>query len=120
MINFFNKMFQSDKNNYKIQSFTFFIPAPPSRLSGYREKQFDSIFYEFINKGYKILSFNTQACNGANQSGMWVICVVQATNSEAEKLSLNEIFNDQLKNKIEVKNEIEGLYYIDDANNEEI
>ena len=32
------------KKNYQIQSFTFFIPSPPARATGYREKQFDKLF----------------------------------------------------------------------------
>ena len=102
-----------------MQTFTFFLPAPPPRATGYREKNFDKLFFEFINRGYKIISFKTQAvASGEKHSGMWIICLVQATNPEAEKLNLDELFMDQLKNKAQVKEEIEGLYYIDDKANE--
>ncbi len=117
MLNYLRKIFNSKANNYKIQSFTFYIPSPPARTSGYREKQFDKIFYEFINKGYEILTFNTQTSNSQNQSGMWVICVVRATNQEAEKLMLNEYFNEQVLGNN--SSEIEGLYYIKDLTNDE-
>ncbi len=104
---------------YKMQSFTFFIPSPPPRSTGYREKHFDKLFYEFINRGYKVINFTTQAASaGEKHSGMWVICVVQATNAEAERLELDDVFMDQLKGKSEVKAEVEGLYYIDDRANE--
>lgn len=107
------------QKDYKIQSFTFFIPSPPARTTGYREKQFDKLFYEFINRGYKILNFTTQAStSGEKHSGMWVIAIVQATNKEAEELNLEEILHGQIKARSEVKNEVEGLYYIDDRNNE--
>ena len=110
----FLKVFLKTQKDYKMQSFTFFIPAPPGRMSGYREKNFDKLFYEFINRGYKVINFSTQAClTGDKQSGMWIVCLVQATNEEAEKLNLDDIFLDQLKNKSQVKEEIEGLYYID-------
>ena len=110
---------KDDQKVYKIQSFTFFIPAPPARATGYREKQFDKLFYEFINRGYKIVNFTTQACaSGEKHSGMWVICLVQATNDEAELLLLDDEFINQLKGKAEVKDEVEGLYYIDDRANE--
>lgn len=101
-------------NDYKIQSFTFFVPAPPKRSTGYREKQFDKLFYEFINRGYKILNFTTQSISGENNSGMWLVFIVQATNAEAEKLNLNDEFSASLISKANVKEEIEGLYYIDD------
>lgn len=102
------------KRNYKIQSFTFFIPSPPARTTGYREKHFDKIFYDFINRGYRILNFTTQAATGEKHSGMWIILVVQATNEKAEALRLDDVFNDSIKNKGEVKESIEGFYYIDD------
>ena len=102
------------KNNYKIQSFTFFIPSPPARSTGYREKQFDTLFYKFINKGYRILNFTTEASNGEKQSGMWIILIVQALNNEADQLNLDEIFHDSIKNKASTKENIDGLYYIDD------
>jgi hypothetical protein len=111
--------FKSTKNNYKIQSFTFFIPSPPPRNTGYREKQFDRIFYEFINKGFEIVSFKTQACSSTIQSGMWIICVVRALNEKANQLSLDDIYNDQMINRKNNKNEVEGLYYIDDLAQEE-
>ncbi|MFA6239230.1 MAG: hypothetical protein WC635_17960 [Bacteriovorax sp.] len=106
--------FFGPKKNYKIQSFTFFIPSPPPRTTGYREKQFDKLFYEFINKGYKILNFSTQASTGEKQSGMWILFVLQAQNKEAEKLNLDDLVQDSIKSKAGVKEAIEGFYYIDD------
>jgi hypothetical protein len=122
MINRFLEFFKGPSNeqkNYKMQTFTFYIPSPPARSTGYREKQFDKLFYEFINRGYKVINFTTQAASsGEKQSGMWIICLVQATNSAAEALNLDDIFMDQLKTKAQVKEEVEGLYYIDDRANE--
>ncbi len=117
-INALNALLRPQKD-YKIQTFTYFVPSPPARSSGYREKQFDKLFYEFINRGYKILNVSTQASSaGEKHSGMWVLFVVQATNAEAERLNLNDIFAEELKNKSQVKEEVEGLYYIDDRANE--
>ncbi len=105
---------KKETKDYRIQSFTFFIPSPPHRSSGYREKQFDKLFYEFINRGYKILHFSTQACSGENHSGMWVVFVVKALNEKAEELNLNDDLSEHLKSSSNVKSEVEGLYYIDD------
>lgn len=114
LFSFLKTLLKAEKD-YKMQSFTFFIPSPPARSTGYREKHFDKLFYEFINRGYKIVNFTTQASStGEKHSGMWVLCLVQATNAEAEKLNLDDIFMDQLKGKSEIKAEVEGLYYIDD------
>lgn len=114
LYSFFTSLVSSQKD-YKMQSFTFFIPAPPPRSTGYREKHFDKLFFEFINRGYKIINFTTQSVvTGEKHSGMWIICIVQAQNAEAEDLKLDDLFMDQLKAKAQVKDEIEGLYYIDD------
>jgi hypothetical protein len=113
VLNLVSKLFAS-KKTFKIQSFTYFIPSPPARASGYREKQFDKLFYEFINKGYNILNFSTQASTGDKHSGMWVLFIVQALNKEAEALNIDEVLIEALKTKIAVKEKIDGLYYIDD------
>lgn len=114
MLNFIKNIF-FPANNFKIQSFTFFIPSPPPRSTGYREKQFDKLFYEFINRGYEIISLQTESCSGTNQSGMWVICVVRALNEKANKLNLEDISSD-LSNETP----IDGLYYINSDTNENI
>jgi len=100
------------KKAHKIQSFTFYIPSPPQRSTGYREKQFDKLFYEFINRGYKILNVTSQSSSGGNQSGMWIIFIVQATSAEAELLNFDESNIDVTKS--ETGPTIEGLYYIND------
>jgi hypothetical protein len=82
----------------KIQSFTFYIPSPPSRKFGYREKQFDKLFYEFINQGFEILQFSTQNNPNPEHSGMWIICLVKAKNHQAEKLNLEAFFGETIKN----------------------
>jgi hypothetical protein len=112
MLNFIKNIF-NPTNNFKIQSFTFFIPAPPPRPTGYREKHFDRIFYDFINRGYEILSMTTQSFSGTNQSGMWIVCVVRALNAEANKLNFDDFaleMNSQNRNE----DKIDGLYYLTD------
>lgn len=113
MFNFPTFLFNRRKK-FKIQSFTFYVPSPPPRSSGYREKQFDKIFYEFINLGYEILNFKTEASTGEKHSGMWLIFIVQAKNAKAQELNLDDIINDLIKEKSLVKDSIDGLYYIDD------
>ena len=93
LINIFKRLFTGLflQNQYKIQTFTYFIPSPKPRNTGYREKQFDKVFYEFINRGYKVIDFKTEQCLSQQEtSGIWVIIMVQAINSKAEKLNLDE------------------------------
>lgn len=123
------------KKQFKIQTFTYYIPAPPARKTGYREKEFDKIFYEFINQGFEILNVQTQTHTGANSCGMWVIFAVRATNEKAEKLDLDEL-SQSLQDEIshaghssedkevktldlpnlsteEEQNQLDQLYYVD-------
>lgn len=79
------------KKQFKIQTFTYYIPAPPARKTGYREKEFDKVFYEFINKGFEILNVQTQAHTGANSCGMWMIFTLRALTPEAEQLDLDTL-----------------------------
>lgn len=72
----------------KIQTFTYYIPAPPPRKSGYREKEFDKIFYQFINRGYEVLNCHTTAHTGPQQSGMWVIFTVRSLSASSADFDL--------------------------------
>lgn len=115
MIKFIKNIF-NPTNNFKIQSFTFFIPSPPTRSTGYREKQFDKLFFEFINLGYEIISISTESSSGINQSGMWIICIVRALNSKANNLNL-----DEMPMGLNLSSEkVEGLYYINNETNENL
>lgn len=73
----------------KYQTFTYFIPSPPKRKNGYREKQFDSIFYEFINRGYEVISLKTVASNSESQPGFWIVCLVRALKKNVAPLDLD-------------------------------
>ncbi len=86
------------KTKFKIQSFTYYIPSPPERKNGYREKQFDKVFYDFINQGFEILSITTQNNTNTSHSGMWIVCVVRALNQKADKLNL-DYYSDTLSNQ---------------------
>ncbi len=114
----FNKIYHSIRrvfrpNLYKIQSFTFYIPSPPPRKVGYREKEFDKLFYNFINHGYEILNFKTQNNSGTSHSGMWVIFIVRSTTGSTAALDLDDDI--ELGDDYE-KEVIEGLYQINDNN----
>lgn len=141
---FFSKIFSPE--SHKIQTFTYFIPAPKQGLKGYREKQFDRIFYDFVNKGYEVLDFKTQQCQDRQgTSGMWVIFTLRALTEEANNLDLDnynidevelvqpkdEEFYDVVETKVTVngkelelpetedqhEEKVEGLYYIKDNEN---
>ncbi len=91
-------------STYKVQTLTYYIPAPPKRASGYREKNFDRMFYEFINLGFEIIHFSTQSQSSSTHSGMWIVFVLRAKNKKAAQLDLENYFSpDNLDNEIELK-----------------
>ena len=58
------------------QTFTYFIPAPPPRKTGYREREFDTLFSLIASLGGVNFHLTTQSVSGAGQ-GMWVIVYYQ-------------------------------------------
>ena len=77
---------------YGKKSFTYFLPAPPERYSGYQEREFDQIF-SFLNKqGYDVLDVKTQAiAYGENNhcAGIWIICILGITKEELMNKDIN-------------------------------
>lgn len=63
---------------YKKRTFTFYIPSPPSRRSGYQEKEFDSVIEYITSLGFDLIDFKMEAHSNETSSGMWVICILGA------------------------------------------
>ena len=91
-------------------TFSYYIPAPPKRLSGYREKEFDRQLFHFLQSGYKLISLQPQGHNTDSASGMWVIATVR---SLTPKKQVN--FDDCTQMTNEESSDIDGLYYIKDS-----
>ncbi len=72
------------------QTFTYFLPAPPSRKSGYREKNFDNLIKELNQLGFEIVDIKTQSIDHNDQPGLWVIVSMRALTKEAKALSPSE------------------------------
>jgi hypothetical protein len=113
MFTFFRQLWYMLWDRPNIQTFTYYIPAPPPRPNGYREKEFDQLFYNFINQGYHIISVNTESHHSNEQSGMWVIFTVKSYSRESKELDLNDdfLYSDALN---ESNNQVEGLCQLDD------
>ena len=105
--NLFSKLFGQNKT--KIQTFTYYIPAPPPRNTGYREKQFDRIMTEITSKGFEIVDFKTQALSREKWSGIWVIFLLRPNN---KNIDLNNLDFDSIDNE-DKKVPLEGLYHLD-------
>lgn len=74
-------MSSHQKGCEKIRMFTYYIPAPPTRRSGYREKEFDKLMAEIFELGFNLKSLTTQAHTGQDSSGIWVLCQLSGDKS---------------------------------------
>jgi len=101
----------------QIESFTYYIPSPPNRKTGYREKAFDSVFHSFINQGYEILHILTQNNSNPEHSGMWIICIARSKKIGAQKpnfdLPQTETSIDNINEIIIEQNQNESEYIIE-------
>lgn len=99
---------------FKTQSFTYYIPSPPPRKSGYREKEFDKIFFKLINQGFEILSFKTIPHTGEKQSGFWVCFILRS------KTKNNDFLDNELSPSTESEDASMKIYYESEFSMEEI
>lgn len=59
------------------KTFTYYIPAPPHRKSGYREMEFDKIMQGLLSTGFEIETLQSQG----TEHGLFVLAVLK-TNSK--------------------------------------
>lgn len=114
MFNIFNKQ------RFNVLTYTYFIPAPPIRQSGYREKQFDQLMENFLANGFDVLDIKTQSISHTNSAGMWVICLLRPKNKAAANFNLDSLQEKVANNNSQgsnAKNTIDGFYYIHEENN---
>jgi hypothetical protein len=100
----FNSLIKKKKKYYSTQTFTYYIPSPPSRKTGYRETEFDSIVTKIISLGFEIISITSQSHSSEEKSGMWIICHLGATTEEVSKkiITVDESKNEISNTKIEL------------------
>ena len=73
--------------------FTYFIPAPPQRKSGYREIEFDKILQGFLQNGYEIDQMQTQG----TETGTFVFIIFKASNKKILEQDKSLNFHDNFK-----------------------
>lgn len=99
MIQSVKRFFTSKEKYVSRRTFTYFIPAPPSRRNGYQEKEFDQISQYLLNKDFDILDVKIQSVASTNTAGLWILLILGAKTQEASLLPLNidytEIAKDQ-------------------------
>lgn len=70
---------RSSKSTKVTTSFTYFIPAPPIRKTGYREKEFDKILNGILQSGFEVLKIETQSV----ETGMFIFALLKSTRKVA-------------------------------------
>ncbi len=91
---FFNKI-KRLFSDYPLQTFTYFIPAPPERKQGYREKSFDQIIQKLTKMDFHIIDIKTQAINNNSRSGMWAIVTLRPITKAANEHCVSDFPSDE-------------------------
>jgi hypothetical protein len=83
----------SSKNLKQIKTFTYFIPAPPNRKTGYREKEFDKIMNGILQSGFEILDLQTQSV----ETGVFIFAQIKANSKKTFDLDKDLDIQDKFK-----------------------
>jgi hypothetical protein len=91
-----NRAAKSGTKKSLTKTFTYYIPAPPHRRTGYREVEFDKIMQGILTSGFELLDLKTQAVSTRDQAGLFIVATVKAKDSRTyaldEALDLHEKF----------------------------
>lgn len=79
---------------YGLKSFTYFLPSPPFRKTGYQEKEFDQVLAHLTAKGYEIVDVKMQTVSSPKSSGIWILCLLGAKTKEAYEAPINVDYQD--------------------------
>lgn len=87
----------SGKKKNLVKTFTFYIPAPPHRKSGYREREFDKIIQGILTAGFELLDLQTQSVGGPDNSGLFIVTTLKAKDQKTYNLDLTLDIHEQFK-----------------------
>lgn len=86
------RLVRSGKKTYRT-TFTYFIPAPPQRKTGYREIEFDKIMRGILETGFELESFHTETV----ASGIFLIGVLKTQNKKIFDSDIEQNLHDNFK-----------------------
>jgi len=93
----FKSIFCNKKTFFKKKTFTYYVPSPPLRKTGYQEREFDSIMEYIVNLGFDIIDFKMESHATEGKSGLWIVCLLGA-NTEAIYNTKIEFTHDDINN----------------------
>jgi hypothetical protein len=76
-----------------VKPFTYFLPSPPQRKTGYREKEFDKILQGILQSGFTILDLKLQS----SENGVFVFMILKAKNQKVMDLDIDLSLHEQFK-----------------------
>ena len=83
---------ESEKKIYR-STFTYFIPSPPLRKSGYREVEFDKIMKGILEIGFEIDNLQTVPTT----HGIYIIIILKTQNKKVLQLDLKLDMHENFK-----------------------
>jgi hypothetical protein len=83
---------QSGSKIYR-STFTYFIPAPPHRKTGYREVEFDKIMRGILESGFELESLATQT----TPTGIFLIATLKTKNKKVFEADLKQDIHDRFR-----------------------
>lgn len=88
---------KSGKKKLYWSTFTYYIPAPPHRKSGYREREFDKIMQGILSAGFEIESLQTQAVGGPENSGLYIMALLKTNSKKTFSLDQGQEIQENFK-----------------------
>jgi len=77
----------------ELKTFTYFIPSPPHRKNGYREKEFDKIMQGILQSGFELIDLQTQGM----ENGMFVLAILKVPSKKISKIDEHLDMQDRFK-----------------------
>lgn len=71
-----------------VKTFTYYIPAPPRRKTGFREREFDKIMHGILAHGHEVIDWKIQSVGG-DEGGLYVIFLIGSTKKTAKGAGLD-------------------------------
>ncbi|MCO4755020.1 MAG: hypothetical protein KC478_11105 [Bacteriovoracaceae bacterium] len=81
--------FFTNTEQFPIKSFSYYLPAPPKRKSGYQEKEFDRIIDHLREKNYELIDTKIHSHNCDDHGGIWIFCRLRPLTRIASNQEIN-------------------------------